>query len=78
MFFVAANDHKFRLDRSIYVGDDIRDALAAENAGCKYLLVSPEELYGESDTSVASVGTSLLDLVPTIIERYEIWEKLTL
>ena len=78
MFFVAANDYKFRLDRSIYVGDDIRDALAAENAGCKYLLVSPEELYGESDTSVASVGTSLLDLVPTIIERYEIWEKLTL
>jgi len=75
MFFVAANNQKFRLDRSIYVGDDIRDARAAENAGCKCVLVSPEELHNKLNGSVEFVGRSLLDIVPTIIQRYEIWEK---
>ena len=75
MFFAAANDHKFRLDRTIYVGDDERDALVSRNAGCKCVLVSSEELHDDLDASVESVGRSLLDLVPTIIKKYEIWEK---
>ena len=73
MFFAAANDHKFRLDRSIYVGDDIRDTLAAGNAGCKCVLVLPEELYGDSETSAESVAMDLLDLVPKIISSYNSW-----
>lgn len=75
MFFAAANDHKFRLDHAIYIGDDIRDALAAKNAGCKCVLVSPEEVHDDLEASVESVGKSLLDLVPTIIKKYEIWKK---
>ncbi len=78
MFFMAAKNHEFRLDRAIYVGDDERDALASRNAGCKCVLISSNELHDDLEASVESVGTSLLDLVPTIIERYEIWEKSTL
>jgi len=76
MFFTAASDHNFRLDHSIYVGDDERDALAAENAGCKCVLLAPEQFDAQSDTSVVSIGQSFIDLVPTIIDRYETWEKL--
>ena len=75
MFFLAANDHKFRLDHTIYVGDDGRDALASRNAGCKCVLISSNELHDDLEASVESVGRSLLDLVPTIIEKYEIWKK---
>ena len=75
MFFAAAIDHKFRLDHSIYVGDDIRDAAAAKNAGCKCVLVSPGELIEDAGVRVESIGQSFMDLVPTIINKYESWEK---
>jgi len=74
MFFSAAMDHNFRLDHSIYVGDDERDALAAENAGCKCVLVSPENFYAEQHLRVMAIGKTLKDLVPTIINKYESWE----
>lgn len=75
MFFAAAFDHKFRLDHSIYVGDDIRDAVAAKNAGCKCVLISPGELIEDTGVRVESIGQSFMDLVPTIIKHYESWEK---
>ena len=75
MFLAAAIDHKFRLDHSIYVGDDIRDAVAAKNAGCKCVLVSPGELIEDAGVRVESIGHSFMDLVPTIINKYESWEK---
>ena len=75
MFFAAANDHKFRLDRTIYVGDDERDALASRNAGCKCVLVSSNESYSDLEASLGSVGRSLSNLAPTIIKMYEIWES---
>jgi histidinol-phosphate phosphatase family protein len=73
MFFTAANDHKFRLDHSIYVGDDIRDAVAAKNAGCKCVLISPGELVEDTSVRIESIGQSFIDLVPTIINKYESW-----
>lgn len=75
MFFTASNDHKFRLDHSIYVGDDIRDAVAAKNAGCKCVLISPDGLIEDAGVRVESIGQSFIDLVPTIINEYESWGK---
>ena len=75
MFLAAAIDHKFRLDHSIYVGDDIRDAVTAKNAGCKCVLVSPGELIEDVGVRVESIGKTFMDLVPTIINKYESWEK---
>ena len=75
MFFVAANRHKFRLDQVIYVGDDVRDGLAAGNASCKSVLVSSDSLSESLDQSVLKVGKSLSDLVPTILEIYDKWTE---
>jgi histidinol-phosphate phosphatase family protein len=73
MFIAAAKEHKFRLDHAIYVGDDIRDAVAAKNAGCRCVLISPGELTVSADVSVEMISPSFMDLVPTIIKRYESW-----
>ena len=70
MFFAAANQHKFRLDQVIYVGDDIRDGISAGNAGCKCVLVSTEELSTDLDSSVISIRRTLLDLIPEILSAY--------
>ena len=37
MLFQASKDHLFRLDRTVFVGDDPRDLEAAEQAGCRGL-----------------------------------------
>ena len=73
MFFAAANRHKFRLDQVIYVGDDVRDGLAAGNAGCKCVLVSSEELSTGSDSIVISIRRTLSDLIPEILSVYSNW-----
>ena len=38
MLFQASRDHLFRLDRTVFVGDDPRDMEAAEQAGCRGVL----------------------------------------
>ena len=78
MFFAAANQHKFRLDQVIYVGDDIRDGVAAGNAGCKSVLISSGSLSELLDKSILEVGKSLSDLVPTILETYGKWTEFAL
>ena len=76
MFFLASKDHNFRLDHAIYVGDDVRDGLAAGNAGCECLLLSSTFNTEVLDPSVVSVGKSLSDLVPTILKRYQHWSEI--
>ena len=78
MFFAAANQHKFRLDQVIYVGDDIRDGVAAGNAGCKSVLISSGSRSELVDKSILEVGKSLSDLVPTILETYGKWTEFAL
>lgn len=76
MFFQASKDHDLRLDHIIYIGDDARDGLAAGNAGCECLLISASPYAEVLDPSVVLVGKSLLDLVPTILEKYQHWSDL--
>jgi histidinol phosphatase-like enzyme len=42
MLFDAARDFQLDLTRTVFVGDDERDAQAAEAAGCGSVLVSDE------------------------------------
>ena len=42
MLFQASKEHLFRLDRTVFVGDDPRDMEAAENAGCASLLFNKQ------------------------------------
>lgn len=41
MFFSAGNDWDVRLDRTLYVGDDERDFVAASRAGCGFVYAHP-------------------------------------
>jgi len=38
LFYKASKDFNIRLDKTIYIGDDDRDMIAAENAGCTGIL----------------------------------------
>lgn len=42
MFFAASKEFKFRLDHAFYLGDDERDALASENAHCRFIMIGEE------------------------------------
>ncbi len=42
MLFQAQKDFHLDLSRTLFIGDDIRDKEAGDNAGCRTLLVSEE------------------------------------
>ena len=53
MFFQAANEHDLDLSKAIFIGDDDRDLIAGNDAGCKTILTSSK--------------LSLLDIVINIL-----------
>lgn len=75
LFFRASREHLLRLDRTIYVGDDPRDALAAWNAGCLSVLVGPERDNPPGPgVSATFTAATMLDAVPWIVAQFEKWE----
>ena len=75
MFFQASRDHLLRLDRTIYVGDDPRDARAASNAECLSILVGDERnTDAGGGVRPALVAETMLEAVPWIVARFEEWE----
>ena len=76
MFFQAASQFKIRMDRCIYIGDDIRDCMAAANAGCGMIYLNsddPEPILKEFPRPFIK-SKSLLDSVDQIISIYADWE----
>ena len=39
MLFQASKEHSFRLDQTVFIGDDTRDCQASENAGCSSIFI---------------------------------------
>ncbi|MBI4208583.1 MAG: HAD-IIIA family hydrolase [Deltaproteobacteria bacterium] len=74
MFFRASHDHLLRMDHTIYIGDDPRDCLAAQNAGCPCILVGDNP---ENETDVKAQPTlkaaTLLDTIPWICAQFQNW-----
>jgi phosphoglycolate phosphatase-like HAD superfamily hydrolase len=51
MFFEASSDFNLRLDKTLYIGDDTRDCVAAANAGTQCVFIGdPLELSGLPET----------------------------
>lgn len=76
MFFKASAEHLVRMDRTVYVGDDPRDALAAFNAECASILIGPERNVDPGGGArPAHVAETLRDAVPWILSRFEAWER---
>jgi histidinol-phosphate phosphatase family protein len=77
LFFQASRDHLVRLDRTVYVGDDPRDARAAFNAECLSVLVGPERDADPGDgVTPAFTAATMLEALPWIVSRFESWETL--
>jgi len=74
MFFQASRDHLIRLDRTVYVGDDPRDCVAAHRAGCLSVQVGPEhDLAPDTGDRPEFAAAGLSAAVPWILERYFAW-----
>jgi D-glycero-D-manno-heptose 1,7-bisphosphate phosphatase len=71
-FIAASEKFQFRLDKVIYVGDDVRDCKAAFNAGCKSAYLGEfSELYQLEDYELPLVkGRNFLKVIPDIIDFY--------
>ena len=73
MFLQASRDHLFRLDRVLYVGDDLRDYQVAANAGCGMVFLGELE-PGEVAPSMRCPHGSFrnfTEAVPFIINHYD-------
>jgi histidinol-phosphate phosphatase family protein len=82
LFFEASRKHALRLDRTVYVGDDIRDAQAATRANCSCLLVQEAGTRGEynsvdglcpQEVQVHGAPT-LVEGLPWIEQQFASWE----
>ncbi|MDB3994450.1 HAD-IIIA family hydrolase [Gammaproteobacteria bacterium] len=71
-FFLASEKYQFRLDKSIYVGDDSRDCQAAFNAGCKSIFLgASSELHELTYQEMPlSSGENFLEILPAIMNFY--------
>lgn len=72
LFFKASSDHLFRIDKTLYIGDDSRDCQAAYNSGCNSIFVGDkDELKNlHSKELPISYHSNLLEAVPDIINFY--------
>jgi len=72
MFFEASRRHALRLDQTVYVGDDVRDAQAANAAGCACLLVGDTEEFRKlGSLDIPLHKTPTLDLgMPWILSHW--------
>lgn len=75
MFHRASRDHLLRLDRTIYIGDDPRDAQAAFNAECLCVLIGPERDLAVRPALPIFASPTLSQAVPWIISHFEDWES---
>jgi len=73
MLLQASHDHLFRLDKTIFIGDDSRDCQAAERAGCAAIFVGNNLLIKGlvGDEKPLVTVESLIDAVPTIIKQFD-------
>ena len=68
MLLQASKDHLFRLDKTLYIGDDSRDVEAALNAGTDYILISEEKTNIDNHNNFVDIKSyfSLIEALDTI------------
>lgn len=75
MLLQASRKHLLRLDRTFFIGDDPRDRLAAENAGCASIIIGCED--GSKDNVRVGMSMSCPTLsaaLPWIFNLFEKWD----
>jgi len=76
LFFAASRDHLLRLDRTMYVGDDPRDCVAAANANCCCVYVGDTAELGTLAATDAPihVAQNIRAAASFIAMRFAAWE----
>jgi len=67
----AAQDYSIDLSRSFFVGDKLCDILAGQRAGCKSILITPDDIgktAGEAGEKADFIAQDLLQVARWIIE----------
>jgi len=77
MLLRASKEHLLRMDRTIFIGDDPRDALAAERVECLSVLVGPQESGNHPGAGAKPTFASetLLEAAPWIVACFERWSE---
>ena len=77
LFYRVSQELGFRLDRVVYVGDDIRDCKAAANAGCGMVYITSEGEDGQMPASRMPQWTvrTFCEAIPIIRAFYEGFER---
>lgn len=68
----ASREHFFRLDETLFIGDDIRDCQAAWNAGCESVFIGEANESNKLPINKRPIfsGSNLQDLVGLIKDRF--------
>ncbi len=74
MLFQASKEHLFRLDKTLFIGDDPRDCQTAEKAGCNSIFIGKEaELKNLTNKEWPIYSSSsMLDSIDTILNHYQV------
>jgi len=72
MLFQASKEHQFRLDKTLFIGDDPRDCQTAEKAGCGSIFIGKEaELKNlTNEEQPIHSSTSILDSIDIILKYF--------
>jgi D-glycero-D-manno-heptose 1,7-bisphosphate phosphatase len=72
MLFQASKEHLFRLDKSIFIGDDPRDCQAAEKAGCSSIFIGKKSELKDlkSEEWPIYLSPSMLESVDAILQYF--------
>jgi len=73
LFFKASSEYLFRVEKTLFIGDDSRDSQAAYNAGCNSIFIGDTNELNDLNQNEMPMSNhrSLIDAVPDIIEFYK-------
>jgi len=77
LFYRASVEWSFRLDKTLFIGDDPRDCIAANNAGCKSVFIGElNELDGLSENDYPLYSSKALsESIATINQFFKIEQQ---
>ncbi len=71
MFFQLATDYQINVEQLVYVGDDVRDVIAAHNAGCSSAFIGDNRQLMQLKDQPDMVASSAEQLVDAIEAHYQ-------
>jgi histidinol-phosphate phosphatase family protein len=76
MLLQASKDFLFRLDKTFFIGDDVRDCQAAYNAGCKSIFLGePVEVEKLSDDEAPQLIVKTLKSIIPFLNNYDYFKN---